>query len=447
MRNIFTLIIGLVTICLSMVIDVPLVRAAGGMVWHKVQLTDGINNAYNPNITTDGSRLYYVYTVDNGSGNLQLWTAVSDMGGDNFTATQRTTYTTPGVLSASENIEVAGGKVIYSWIERKSPSVREVWTASMDSDGNNWVAVQQTNDGNNIKVHTSMDIQSGKVFLAWHQTGLGNSIYTAIMNTDGSGFVRTKRTADFATNENPQILATNARVFVLWREWENTYTYARLKFGYMNFDGTDFTIVDLTDFSALRVVNDITTDGSYIYAVWYEGLNSHQRLMYSRINFDGTGFNEQLLHDKPYTPPLPADDYDFIPHIDYDTNQIYITWEEYYGSGWDIFTGVLDLDDGEFRPTQRLTDSTGLARARFAINGDVIYYAYTDFSGVATIYLAIENNIDTREDGAIVTATVPSSLEFTIDGITAGNACANSGGNASVTTTATSIPFGTYAGA
>ncbi|MFZ5391564.1 MAG: hypothetical protein ACOZAR_00005, partial [Patescibacteria group bacterium] len=42
---------------------------------------------------------------------------------------------------------------------------------------------------------------------------------------------------------------------------------------------------------------------------------------------------------------------------------------------------------------------------------------------------------------------VPSSLEFTIDGITAGNACANSGGNASVTTTATSIPFGTYAGA
>jgi hypothetical protein len=41
-----------------------------------------------------------------------------------------------------------------------------------------------------------------------------------------------------------------------------------------------------------------------------------------------------------------------------------------------------------------------------------------------------------------VTATVQSSLTFTINGIAATNACANSGGNADVTTTSTTIPYG-----
>ncbi len=46
-----------------------------------------------------------------------------------------------------------------------------------------------------------------------------------------------------------------------------------------------------------------------------------------------------------------------------------------------------------------------------------------------------------------VSATVPSSLTFAIDGVTAGNACANSGGNADITTTSTTVPFGIYTGA
>lgn len=423
------------------------IEAAGGNVWHEIPLTDGINGAFNPNIATDGSRLYYVFTEDDGSGSIQLWTAISNMDGSNFSATQRTTYITPGVLSASENIEVTGSQVFFAWIERKSGSAREIWTASMDTDGSNWAAIQQTNDGDNLKVHTSMDVQSGKIYLAWHQTGLGNAVYTAIMNTDGSGFSKTKQTADFTTNENPQILATASRVFVLWREWEGTLTYARLRFGYMNPDGSGFTIVNLTDYDALRVVNDIATDGSYIYTVWYEGLNGYQRLMYSRIDFDGAGFAPRILYDKPYTPPAPGVDYDFIPHIEYDTNQIYMTWEEYNGSAWDIFTGVLDLDDGEFRPTQRLANSTAVARARFAINSNIIYYAYTDLSGVATIYLAIEDNVDAIESTQVVTASVPNYLAFTVTGVSSGNACSNAGGNASVTTTASTIPFGTYTGA
>ncbi|MBU0648062.1 hypothetical protein KJ855_02680, partial [Patescibacteria group bacterium] len=46
-----------------------------------------------------------------------------------------------------------------------------------------------------------------------------------------------------------------------------------------------------------------------------------------------------------------------------------------------------------------------------------------------------------------VTATVPSSLTFAVNGVTSGNACANSGGNASVTSTGATIPFSTYTGA
>lgn len=424
--------------------DIGRAVAAGGNVWHEKQLTTGGGNHYNPNIATDGTKLYYIYTVDDGSGILQLWTAISDLDGGNFVAVQRTSYTTPGVLSASENIEVAGSKVIFAWIESKNGSVREVWTASMDTDGSNWVAIQQTSDGNNIKVHTSMDVHNGKVFLAWHQTDLGNAVYTAIMNLDGSGFVKTKQTANFATNENPQILATDTRIFVLWREWNLALTKSRLRFGYMNFDGTGWTIVNLTDYDALRVVNDITTDGSYIYAVWYEGLDNYQRLMYSRINFDGTGFGPRVLHDQKYTPGVPGDDYAYLPHIEYYSNQIYMTWEDNSTGLWEIYTGVLDLDDGEFRPTLRPTAGANTLRARFVIVGDIIYYAYCDFSN---IIMTIENNTDSRESNQNVSASVPSSLTFNVAGVTAGNVCNNSGGNASVTTTATTIPFGLYTGA
>lgn len=50
-------------------------------------------------------------------------------------------------------------------------------------------------------------------------------------------------------------------------------------------------------------------------------------------------------------------------------------------------------------------------------------------------------------EGTVVTATVPSVLSFAVDGVAMGNACSNSGGNADVTTTVVSIPFGVYLGA
>jgi hypothetical protein len=57
-----------------------------------------------------------------------------------------------------------------------------------------------------------------------------------------------------------------------------------------------------------------------------------------------------------------------------------------------------------------------------------------------------ENNVVVSINNTVnVTATVQSSLTFTINGITSGTSCPNSGGNASVTTTSTTIPYGNLA--
>lgn len=55
-----------------------------------------------------------------------------------------------------------------------------------------------------------------------------------------------------------------------------------------------------------------------------------------------------------------------------------------------------------------------------------------------TLSVAINNTVT-------VTATVQSSLTFTINGVTSGTSCPNTGNAASVTTTSTAIPFGTLA--
>ncbi|MBU0648056.1 hypothetical protein KJ855_02650 [Patescibacteria group bacterium] len=51
------------------------------------------------------------------------------------------------------------------------------------------------------------------------------------------------------------------------------------------------------------------------------------------------------------------------------------------------------------------------------------------------------------DETLVVTATVPSTLTFTVAGVSAGVVCANAGGNASVTSTGSTMPFGTYGGA
>lgn len=56
----------------------------------------------------------------------------------------------------------------------------------------------------------------------------------------------------------------------------------------------------------------------------------------------------------------------------------------------------------------------------------------------SNVVVSINNTVN-------VTATVQSSLTFTVNGVTSGTACPNSGGNASVTTTSTTIPYGNLA--
>lgn len=68
----------------------------------------------------------------------------------------------------------------------------------------------------------------------------------------------------------------------------------------------------------------------------------------------------------------------------------------------------------------------------------VASYLNAALADEGTLSVAISNTVN-------VTATVQSSLTFTINGVTSGTSCPNTGNNATVTSTSTTIPFGVLA--
>ena len=107
------------------------------------------------------------------------------------------------------------------------------------------------------------------------------------------------------------------------------------------------------------------------------------------------------------------------------------------------FTGDLDDTDGKITVTingaNKPVNPSAIGEYRFSFS------THTANDGTGTPVESRSFSVYITQK-ITVSASVPSSLIFTIGGVASGNACSNSGGNADITTDSSSVAFGTYTG-
>lgn len=136
--------------------------------------------------------------------------------GEGFAAYKRTTS---AYTKYDPQFQVVGTKIYYVWHEYDG-SKYQIWTAEMNTDGTNWSAAKRTSSGFD-KYNPQLQVVGSKIYYVWYEMdGSGtHQIWTAEMNTNGTGLSGTKRTTTSPNKYNPQLQVTGIRFIMHGMKW------------------------------------------------------------------------------------------------------------------------------------------------------------------------------------------------------------------------------------
>jgi len=414
-------------------------QAAPGIVWIPTQRTTTAFNKAEPSQVADASKIYYAWHENDGSNN-QIWTASMNIDGTEFSAIQRTSTS---YSSNAPKIDLQGTKLYVTWHENDGSNY-QINTASLNTDGTGWSIIHSTSDATD-KYGIRMKANGTKIYHAWYQN---NQIYTSEMNNNGSGFLATQQT-NTGSNHAPDLEIYNNQIYIVWSNYATGNIYNTM-LATANLDGTNW--VENSIQSANWNSNttdqlpeiDIDNTGNIIIAdIISNGANND--LVMGLVNSNLDGWSQiQLLDSTPSTTFSDADVsiYDDIG---------YVIWTVYdtVNSEIDMYTATLDLDDLEWRPTKQREQSLSniISCPRILTNIDNAYVVWQELvSTKDQIWTAFLTNESIIEDSTYVSASVPTTLTFTSTPVTSGTPCPNSGGNADISTTGSTVDFANYTG-
>jgi len=444
-RFMFVLLISVITMT-DIFVFKP-VEAAGGMVWNDGVPNDTGQNQYNVSSDALGGRIYYAWVENDGVGD-QIWTAYKDTTTDNFVnITKRTNSTN---IKLYPDIKAQGTNIYFVWSQRDASNHNQIWTAFVDIDDTNLFtnATQRTSTTGNT--YPQIDSDGSKIYFVWEGPAV-REVMTAVMDLDGNNWSATQRTSDGYNHRNPRMAISGGKIYFTWLV-DSSIPYT-IYAASMNTDGTGWVTNILNNESGYRFYPRLVVVGTRIYYVWTEYSPSHvvnhfHELWFGSTNLDGSDYQSQMLW--PAVNIYPAN-YLMNPNLAYYNNKFYFTWQEYDESGnHQLWTADMNDDGTEFRPTQR-TDTASTNYLFDEINIDVIdpeiFYSWTENSvGYSQLWTGYETNTATITNPINVTASVPSTLTFTSTAVTSGSACPNSGGTADISTTGNAVNFGIYTG-
>ncbi|MFA4931185.1 MAG: hypothetical protein WC570_04965, partial [Patescibacteria group bacterium] len=322
------------------------------------------------------------------------------------------------------------GRLISRW---------SVHTAYSDLDGTNFIPTQQTfDDGVHNYYEYKLFKYGGKIFYTFMRAEPIGSYYTASTNADGTGWTMTQRVATGANYDGPAILADSSKIYYVWNISDGA-NY-QIWTAESDHDGANFTNTKRTTSAYDKYKIEFVQDETKLYFVWQEHDGSNWQIWTAEMNKDGSGWT-------PTKQTTTLFDSQF-PNLMSGESKIYYVYTQNDGVNRQLWSASADYDGSNFS-SEKVT-STAVSKKTPTMYIDVVdvYYLWDEAGPTGYEMKTANGNYQMIiDEGTTVTASVPSLLTFSIDGVAAGNACANSGGNASVTTTATTIPFGVYSGA
>ena len=290
------------------------------------------NETYTLQLQVVSDKIYYVLSKYGDNNRGQIWTAEMNIDGTGFTATQRTNYSG----NYNPQMQVVESKIYYVWYRYDDNNKPQIWTAEMNIDGNDFTATQRTTS-NYDKIGPQLQVVGNKIYYVWYEFSSYWQIYTAVMNIDGSGFTATQRTPSLYYAEvEPQLQVVGNKIYYVWRDYYPGHPYHQIYTAEMNIDGTGFTATQRTRRDADRYAPQLQVAGGKVNYVWRgKTYNTPSQIWTAEMNIDGNDFT---------ATQRTTSNYDKIgPQLQVVGNKIYYVWQEHDGSHYQIWTAELTI--------------------------------------------------------------------------------------------------------
>jgi Concanavalin A-like lectin/glucanases superfamily len=141
-----------------------------------------------PKLQALSEGIEYEYWGRDGLGEWQIWTGTSARNFAEFRPVQQTfhflkTGSPKDEVEQSGNLQVVGDRVFYAFPQRDGNGPWQLWTASSNRDGSDFVVQQRTTEGGWIPI---FQVVRGSIYYMFKQAGYWNSIlYVAKSDIDG----------------------------------------------------------------------------------------------------------------------------------------------------------------------------------------------------------------------------------------------------------------------
>jgi len=288
--------------------------------------------------------------------------------------------------------QVSGNRIYYVWHEYDGP-FRQIFTAEMNTDGTGWKAEKRTS-GQFDKVFPQLQVVGNKIYYIRQQPDAtkNRQIWTMEMNIDGTEWKEVQRTNTPFDKQFPQLQVVGNKIYYTWNEIDGKHR--QIWTAEMNIDGTGWNATKQTSSPYDKFEPQLQVIGKKMYFVWRESDGSHFQIWTAVMNQDGTGWQATKRTSSPYDK--------HNPQFQVSGDKIYYTWHEADGpdfrkARYQMWTTGMNLDGTGWKAIQRTNTSFDKYTPQLQVVGDKIYYVWEESDGKhRQIWTAVTNRDGTE---------------------------------------------------
>ena len=189
-----------------------------GTDWKALKRTSTPYDKFEPQLQVFGDEIYFVWRETDGF-HFQIWTGLMNR---DRTAWQAAKRINSPYDKHNPRFLIDGGRVYFTWHEADGPDWRkaryQIWTAVMNVDGTGWRATQRTTSPFD-KYTPQLQVHGEKIYCVWEESdGKYRQIWTAVTEKAGGEWRAEKRTDSPYGKYDPQFQIVGNRVCYVWHE-------------------------------------------------------------------------------------------------------------------------------------------------------------------------------------------------------------------------------------
>jgi len=272
--------------------------------------------------------------------------------------------------------QVSGNKIYYVWHEYDGP-YRQIFTAEMNTDGTGWKSEKRTS-GQFDKVFPQLQVVGNKIYYVRQQPDAtkNRQIWTMEMSIDRTGWKEVQRTNTPFGKQFPQLQVVGNKIYYTWNESDGKHR--QVWAAEMNLDGLGWEAVKRTSTPYDKFEPQLQVVGEKIYFVWRESDGRHFQIRTAVMDIDGKGWQEVKRTNTPFDK--------HNPQLQVDEGRIYYTWHEADGPDWQkaryqIWTSQMNIDGTGWLATQRTFAGFDKYTPQLQVAGGKIYYVWEESDG------------------------------------------------------------------